>query len=114
MLDADRLARELVALLDDPDRRLAMATAAREQGRPDAAAAIVDDLFTWIAGPPMTAARVPSIPPPSGDPEPGMAFARVDFRAARGELAMARASSRPPPPVRFEPAALPFGRALAS
>lgn len=116
VLDADRLAREITTLLDDADRRTAMARAARAQGRPDAAAAIVDDLLTWIGGPPMTAARVPTIPPPSHDPEPGMAFARVDFRASRGELAARPTSTRPPPAIRFEPAPLPFaGRsALAS
>jgi UDP-N-acetylglucosamine--N-acetylmuramyl-(pentapeptide) pyrophosphoryl-undecaprenol N-acetylglucosamine transferase len=39
-LDADRLVREVEALLDDDDRREAMAAAARAWARPDAAAAI--------------------------------------------------------------------------
>jgi UDP-N-acetylglucosamine--N-acetylmuramyl-(pentapeptide) pyrophosphoryl-undecaprenol N-acetylglucosamine transferase len=39
-LDADRLVREVDALLDDDDRREAMAAAARAWARPDAAAAI--------------------------------------------------------------------------
>lgn len=39
-LDADRLAAELAALLDDPDRLASMADAARSVGRPDAAEAV--------------------------------------------------------------------------
>lgn len=41
-LTADRLATELDALLDDPDRRLAMADALHHLARPDAASAIAD------------------------------------------------------------------------
>lgn len=111
-LTAERLAGDVAALLDDRERRLAMAAAARAEGRPDAAAAIVDDLVAWLGGPTMTAARVPTIPPPSHDPEPGMAYARVDFRAARGSV---RASRPAVPVARFEPAELPAWRAaLAS
>jgi UDP-N-acetylglucosamine--N-acetylmuramyl-(pentapeptide) pyrophosphoryl-undecaprenol N-acetylglucosamine transferase len=47
-LDAAGLARELVRLLDDASARRAMADAARALGRPDAAAAIVDDLCSWL------------------------------------------------------------------
>ena len=49
-LTPERLAAELVTLLDDDARRLAMASAARRRGRPDAAAAIVDDLSAWLGG----------------------------------------------------------------
>ena len=41
-LDAERARSEIEALLDDPDQRVAMAAAARELARPDAAAAVVD------------------------------------------------------------------------
>jgi UDP-N-acetylglucosamine--N-acetylmuramyl-(pentapeptide) pyrophosphoryl-undecaprenol N-acetylglucosamine transferase len=41
-LDGDRLAAELSALLDDPDRLDAMSRAARALGRPDAAARVAD------------------------------------------------------------------------
>lgn len=47
-LTPDRLARELTALLDDDPRRRGIAAAARRRGRPDAAAAIVDDLCAWL------------------------------------------------------------------
>jgi hypothetical protein len=36
-------------LLASPERRRAMADAARALGRPDAAAAIVDDLIAWLS-----------------------------------------------------------------
>lgn len=54
VLSAERLASEARALLDDADRRRAMAVAMRERGRPDAAATIVDDLVAWIDGEPLT------------------------------------------------------------
>lgn len=44
----DTLAAQLRALLSDPSRRGAMADCARRLGRPDAAAAIVDDLCEWL------------------------------------------------------------------
>ncbi len=42
------LATMLDELLGDPNRRRAMAEAARRRGRPDAAASIVDDLCEWL------------------------------------------------------------------
>ncbi|MBW2460331.1 MAG: undecaprenyldiphospho-muramoylpentapeptide beta-N-acetylglucosaminyltransferase [Deltaproteobacteria bacterium] len=45
------LAEEVSRLLDDGSARRAMAAAARGAGRPDAAAAIVDDLFSWLDHP---------------------------------------------------------------
>jgi UDP-N-acetylglucosamine--N-acetylmuramyl-(pentapeptide) pyrophosphoryl-undecaprenol N-acetylglucosamine transferase len=50
-LDAEALAAQVRALLGDDARRQAMAEAARREGRPDAAAAIVDDLFDWLKAP---------------------------------------------------------------
>ncbi len=47
-LSTDLLAAQVAGLLADPDRRRAMADAARRMGRPDAAAAIVDDLCAWL------------------------------------------------------------------
>ncbi|MBN8613053.1 MAG: undecaprenyldiphospho-muramoylpentapeptide beta-N-acetylglucosaminyltransferase [Deltaproteobacteria bacterium] len=57
VLDADRLASEARALLDDADRRTSMSAAMRSRGRPDAAASIVDDLVAWIDGEPVTPLR---------------------------------------------------------
>lgn len=51
-LDARSLAEAARGLLDDPERRRAMAARARERGRPDAAATIVDDLVAWLDGEP--------------------------------------------------------------
>jgi UDP-N-acetylglucosamine--N-acetylmuramyl-(pentapeptide) pyrophosphoryl-undecaprenol N-acetylglucosamine transferase len=50
-LEPGALAREVVSLLDDRVRRRAMADAARALGRPEAAAAIVDDLCAWLGCP---------------------------------------------------------------
>jgi UDP-N-acetylglucosamine--N-acetylmuramyl-(pentapeptide) pyrophosphoryl-undecaprenol N-acetylglucosamine transferase len=47
-LDAVRLGEEVARLLSDEPARRAMAAAARGLGRPDAAAAIVDDLIEWL------------------------------------------------------------------
>jgi UDP-N-acetylglucosamine--N-acetylmuramyl-(pentapeptide) pyrophosphoryl-undecaprenol N-acetylglucosamine transferase len=41
----ERLQREIVTLLDDPERRAQMATAARAIARPDAAARLADELL---------------------------------------------------------------------
>jgi UDP-N-acetylglucosamine--N-acetylmuramyl-(pentapeptide) pyrophosphoryl-undecaprenol N-acetylglucosamine transferase len=49
-LSADGLAQRVNRLLDEPAERQAMALAARAHGRPDAAAAIVDDLLDWLDG----------------------------------------------------------------
>jgi UDP-N-acetylglucosamine--N-acetylmuramyl-(pentapeptide) pyrophosphoryl-undecaprenol N-acetylglucosamine transferase len=47
-LGGAKLADSVRGLLEQEERRRAMATAARGQGRPDAAAAIVDDLLEWL------------------------------------------------------------------
>jgi UDP-N-acetylglucosamine--N-acetylmuramyl-(pentapeptide) pyrophosphoryl-undecaprenol N-acetylglucosamine transferase len=106
VLDADRMAKEVGALLDDAAKRRAMAASARKLGKPEAAAAIVDDLIAWLGGPTMTAARVPTIPPPRHDPEPGMAFARADVRL--------RAPMKARPTIRFEPVLAPAALRAAS
>jgi UDP-N-acetylglucosamine--N-acetylmuramyl-(pentapeptide) pyrophosphoryl-undecaprenol N-acetylglucosamine transferase len=50
-LDPARLAAQIGALLADGARRREMAEAARSLGRPEAAAAIVDDLSDWLGAP---------------------------------------------------------------
>lgn len=47
-LTAELLGGRLAELLDRPEQRTAMAEAARKLGRPEAAAAIVDDLCEWL------------------------------------------------------------------
>lgn len=57
-LQVDGLAETITELLGSRERRRAMADAARGQGRPDAAAAVVDDLCEWLG----CRARRPSLP----------------------------------------------------
>lgn len=95
------LAAEAERLLDDPTARQAMAEAARRHGRPDAAAAIVDDLFGWLGGPEIerTDGRERD---ERGGGGAGGRFATVDFRRRR-QLAFARARRhRTPPPAYLE------------
>lgn len=47
-LSGSKLADSIRGLVEQDERRRAMAQAARSQGRPDAAAAIVDDLLEWL------------------------------------------------------------------
>ena len=47
-LEPAELGDLVAALLDDPAKRRSMASGARDHGRPDAAAAIVDDILAWI------------------------------------------------------------------
>ena len=49
-LEVDALGKLVGGLLDDSGRRQTMACAARDHGRPDAAAAIVDDMMGWLGG----------------------------------------------------------------
>jgi UDP-N-acetylglucosamine--N-acetylmuramyl-(pentapeptide) pyrophosphoryl-undecaprenol N-acetylglucosamine transferase len=50
-LTVDGFAESVSELIDNPDRRRSMAESARSQGRPEAAAAIVDDLCSWLGHP---------------------------------------------------------------
>ncbi len=61
-LDEQALGETLRGLLGDERRRAAMARAARENGRPEAAAAIVDDLVAWLGGAVTRPSAVPSRP----------------------------------------------------
>jgi UDP-N-acetylglucosamine transferase subunit ALG13 len=49
-LTAELLANHVGRLLSQPEVRRQMADAARSMGKPDAAAAIVDDLLGWLGG----------------------------------------------------------------
>jgi len=87
-------------LLDDPAKRRAMAHAARDHGRPDAAAAIVDDMLGWLGGaePSGESAESPESEPPSGMHYSGLAVAPM-LRLGCPEVAMRRATHRPRRPV---------------
>jgi UDP-N-acetylglucosamine--N-acetylmuramyl-(pentapeptide) pyrophosphoryl-undecaprenol N-acetylglucosamine transferase len=103
-LDEAGLASTLGALIQDAERRGAMARAAREHGRPEAAASIVDDLFLWLGGPVERVSRAPAAPKTRNEPSQ---FGSVDFRVGRGELVLARRTSRPAPAPRLEPFVMP-------
>jgi UDP-N-acetylglucosamine--N-acetylmuramyl-(pentapeptide) pyrophosphoryl-undecaprenol N-acetylglucosamine transferase len=76
-LEVDRLAELIAGLLDNPAQRRAMARAARAHGRPDAAAAIVDDMMGWVGGvePSGESAPAPESDPPLGMQYSGLAMA---------------------------------------
>jgi UDP-N-acetylglucosamine--N-acetylmuramyl-(pentapeptide) pyrophosphoryl-undecaprenol N-acetylglucosamine transferase len=99
-LDAAELGQLVGALLDDPQRRRDMALAAREHGRPDAAATIVDDMLGWIGG---GAPLRESDAPPASEPPPGHQYAGVAlapvFRLGGPEVAMPASAHRPRRPV---------------
>ncbi len=87
VLSPGGLADTLAALLDDPGKRRAMSEAARRQGRPDAAATIVDDLCAWLGCPDSSGSVRPEPMDDErsdeGDPEPGGGAARSSLRGAR-------------------------------
>lgn len=93
-LDEAALGETLAGLLADDGRRAAMARAAREHGRPEAAASIVDDLLSWLGGPAMRPLTIP-------------------VRARSGSGSSERRSlvgAMPVPAARFEP----FGGSLVA
>ena len=89
-LDAERVGPVIAALLADQPRRIAMGHAARRLARPEAAAAIVDDLFAWL--------KVPNGNTPEADPEPSMPGTHHG-----GAHDAAAADESLPPPVRRRP-----------
>ena len=99
-LEVDRLAALIAGLLDDPAKRQAMARAAREHGRPDAAAAIVDDMMGWIGGvePSGESTPAPESDPPSGMHYRGLAMAPT-LRLGCPAAALRSAAHRPRRPV---------------
>jgi len=99
-LEVDRLGEIIGRLLDDPVERQAMARAARDHGRPDAAAAIVDDMLGWLGGPePLDeAAATPSSQKPRGVHYSGLGMVPIR-RLGCPELALPPAIHRPRRPV---------------
>ncbi len=99
-LEVDRLAALIAGLLDDPAKRRAMARAAREHGRPDAAAAIVDDMMGWIGGVEPSGESTPALDsdPPSGMHYRGLAMAPT-LRLGCPAAALRSAAHRPRRPV---------------
>ena len=99
-LDADELGDTVKALLDDAGRRRQMAESAREHGRPDAAAAIVDDMLGWLGGgEPLRQSEAPSASePPSGNQYGAIGLVPV-ARFAAPEIAMRASLHRPRRPV---------------
>lgn len=98
-LERESLGRLIEELLSDPMRRRAMSEAARLHGKPDAAAAIVDDMLAWIDG-----------GQGMGDPEPipsspvhGGSVRAVStapaYRVASPAMLLSPASHRPRRPV---------------
>ncbi|TNF64727.1 MAG: undecaprenyldiphospho-muramoylpentapeptide beta-N-acetylglucosaminyltransferase [Deltaproteobacteria bacterium] len=99
-LEVDALGALIEELLDDPTKRQAMARAARDHGRPDAAAAIVDDMMGWLGGmqPLGEAGAAPQSEPPPGVRYTGLAMTPM-LRLGCSEVPMRTASHRPRRPV---------------
>ncbi|MEM9068323.1 MAG: undecaprenyldiphospho-muramoylpentapeptide beta-N-acetylglucosaminyltransferase [Myxococcota bacterium] len=99
------LASTLDTLLGDPNRRRSLADAARREGRPDAAAAIVDDLCSWLDWSERTPTA--SAPPSKGgsDEEPEEPVQRSRLRGERHytpQLSSSVAAARPRRPLVFD------------
>ncbi len=105
-LSAGALATEVRALLGDTERRSAMAGAARRRGRPDAAAAIVDDLLAWLGMPAQGTHDDDAEPAGQGDDAGAGAAAPTTMPPARRKPKVKRVELhlRPltPPPARVQ------------
>jgi UDP-N-acetylglucosamine--N-acetylmuramyl-(pentapeptide) pyrophosphoryl-undecaprenol N-acetylglucosamine transferase len=99
-LEVDALGGLIGDLLDDSAKRQAMARAAREHGRPDAAAAIVDDMMGWLGGaePLGEVSATPESEPPPGVRYSSLAMAPM-LRLGYPEVALRSATHRPRRPV---------------
>ena len=99
-LDAEDLGDLVGRLLDDPVRRRHMAEAARAHGKPDAAAAIVDDILGWVGGGDsrQIPVAVDADEGPRGHQYGGLATPPV-FRFGPSEVAMRPVMQRPRRPV---------------
>ena len=86
-LSAERLGLEVRALLTDPVRRQRMADTARRLGRPDAAAAIVDDLLGWLG--------VPTEGHPESEPDAGGASSDPSTPGTSAAQSLPPAQRRP-------------------
>ena len=89
-LDPARLGAQIAELLADRVRRTRMAHAARRLAKPEAAAAIVDDLFAWLN---VSGSRTPESEP---EPESGT----TSTINGNGGLDNANASHESAPPIR--------------
>jgi UDP-N-acetylglucosamine--N-acetylmuramyl-(pentapeptide) pyrophosphoryl-undecaprenol N-acetylglucosamine transferase len=98
--DLDGLGELIGGLLDDPAKRQAMARAARDHGRPDAAAAIVDDMMGWLGGaqPVGEPEAAPESEPPPGVQYAGLRMSPI-LRLGYSQVGMRPASHRPRRPV---------------
>jgi UDP-N-acetylglucosamine--N-acetylmuramyl-(pentapeptide) pyrophosphoryl-undecaprenol N-acetylglucosamine transferase len=99
-LDVDALGATIADLLDDSVRRQAMAQAARDHGRPDAAAAIVDDMMAWMGGadPLGDEAARSETEPAAGLQYSGLAMPPI-LRLGCPEVALRTVSHRPRRPL---------------
>jgi UDP-N-acetylglucosamine--N-acetylmuramyl-(pentapeptide) pyrophosphoryl-undecaprenol N-acetylglucosamine transferase len=99
-LEVDAFGELIGGLLDDPSQRQAMARAARDHGRPDAAAAIVDDMMGWLAGAEPTGESVEASEsePPWGVQYSGLGVSPM-LRLGCPEVALRSATHRPRRPV---------------
>lgn len=99
-LEVDALGDFVADLLDDPAKRQAMARAARDHGRPDAAAAIVDDMMGWLGGAEPLGQAMPSR---ESEPPAGVQYASLGtspmLRIGCAEAVMRPVSHRPRRPV---------------
>jgi len=104
-LTIERLSERARNLLTDAELRVRMADAARRRGRPDAAAAIVDDLLGWLGVPTQGAPETHDDPPAAGD-EP------VGAQPTAASAAPARPLRRRPKVKRAELSLRPVARPL--
>ena len=99
-LEVETLGELVGGLLDDPARRQAMASAARDHGRPDAAAAIVDDIMGWLGG---TQPLGEAVAAPEGESPPGALYSGLAMppmlRLGCAERALRPATHRTRRPV---------------
>jgi UDP-N-acetylglucosamine--N-acetylmuramyl-(pentapeptide) pyrophosphoryl-undecaprenol N-acetylglucosamine transferase len=86
-LEVGDLAQRIAELMAEPARRTAMAEAARALGRPDAAAAIVDDLCEWLG----CASAEETRDDPEGPTREGDDLGEVDVSTRKQELSLERA-----------------------
>jgi UDP-N-acetylglucosamine--N-acetylmuramyl-(pentapeptide) pyrophosphoryl-undecaprenol N-acetylglucosamine transferase len=73
-LEVDALGELVGDLLDDAAKRQAMARAARDRGRPDAAAAIVDDMMGWLGDAQLLSEAGAA---PESEPPPGVRYSSL-------------------------------------
>jgi UDP-N-acetylglucosamine--N-acetylmuramyl-(pentapeptide) pyrophosphoryl-undecaprenol N-acetylglucosamine transferase len=100
-LEVEALGGLVRSLLDDPGVRRDMAEAARSHGKPDAAAAIVDDMLGALGGGASLGGGLPaaqSNEPPKGHQYAGLAAAPL-FRFGAPDVAMRPTVHRPRRPV---------------